>query len=175
MGGSSGPPNVRFSISITPLKDSLTTLGRFAADYDSSKTISSSPAPDILCFAQQKLLCAAPDTRNMPSEGILACLSVLFALEFDPSTPDAYYIETTLVERHLRHCLGASHGFESLRTAAGSEPFVAKAAAELIRGSGSTSVEHLEYHEYRRCIDCDGRGVLPASLLVMQARDIVMY
>ena len=80
-----------------------------------------------------------------------------------------------LVERHLRLCLGASYGFESLRTAAGSEPFVAKAATELIRGSGSTSVEHLGYHEYLRCIDCDGRGVLPASLLVMQARDIVYW
>ena len=136
MDGSSGPPNARFSISIIPLKDSLTTLSSFAADYDSSKTISF--APDVSCFAQQKLLCAAPSAYNMPSEGILACLSVLFALEFDTSTPDAYYMETALVARHLRLCLRASGGFESLRTAAGSGPFVTKAATELIRGNETT-------------------------------------
>jgi len=147
-------------------------LSSFAADYDSSKTIIF--APPVICFAQEKLLCATLDRSYISPEGILACLSVLFALELEPSAPPVYNRETTLVEGHLRLCVGASRGFECLRTAAGSEPFVAEAAATIIRASRSTFAERLATHSAYGII-FDGRGVLLGSLLVMQTRDMVVW
>ena len=103
--------------------------------------------------------------------GILACLSVRFALEFDISIPDSHSIAINQVKRHLRLCLAATPGFDHLLTVAGSEPFLAKAAAGLICQSWDTAVKLLATHPCLNSVDCGRRGELPASLLVMQARD----
>ncbi|KAI0289435.1 hypothetical protein BC826DRAFT_1031818 [Russula brevipes] len=113
-----------------------------------------------------------PDWRlNDIQEAVLACLSVRFGLEFDLSDPNTRAVQITQVERHLRLCLAASPGLDCLLTAAGSEPFLAKAAADLIHRSPKTSAQHLASHGELNCIDRGQRGELVASLLIMQARD----
>jgi hypothetical protein len=111
------------------------------------------------------------DPYEMSQEAILACLSVRFGLEFDLSVPNTRAVQITQVERHLRLCLAASPGLDCLLTAAGSEPYLAKAAAELIHLSQKTSAQHLVSHGELNCIDRGQRGELVASLLIMQARD----
>ena len=112
-------------------------------------------------------------TNDKSPEGILACLSVRFALELDISILDSHSVAINQVERHLRLCLAATPGFDYLLTVAGSEPILAKAAAKIIhhRRGLDTSVKLLATHPYLNFIDCGRRGELPASLLVMQARD----
>ena len=155
------------------MKDLLTTLSSFAADYDSWGN--DYRANNVLDFAEEKLLCGPASGYNMsptPSPGgILACLSVRFALEFDISIPDSHSIAINQVKRHLRLCLAATPGFDYLLTVAGSEPFLAKAAARIIRQSRDTPVKLLATHPCLNSVDCGRRGELPASLLVMQARD----
>jgi len=109
---------------------------------------------------------------KLKSGGILACLSVRFALEFDLSCPTTRSVQATQVERHLRICLGASPGLDCLLTVAGSEPFLAKAAEEILDLSGKSAADLLLHHKELNCIDRGQRGELVALLLVMQARDM---
>jgi hypothetical protein len=88
MDVSPGPTSVRFPILCIQLKDSLTTLRSFAADYDSSKAIGV-PVSNVMDFARSKLVCGSFTGNNMTSEAILACLSVRFALDFDLSAARA--------------------------------------------------------------------------------------
>ena len=152
--------------------DSLTTLNSFAADYDSWGAIDCQHRDqNVLKFAEQKLHCYSHVRRNdLETSAKLACLSVRFALEIKFFCSDAYKMEATLVERHLRLCLAASPGFFRLSTTAGSEPFLAKAAGKFIFCLASTSVRLLKDCTMR-WTDCGRRGELVASLLVMQARD----
>jgi len=153
------------------LKDSLTTLSSFAGDYDSFEALDL-PVSEVMTFAKSKLLYTS--SSEMSSAGILACLSVRFALEFDLSAAHARSHEDNQVEAHLRLCLRASRGFGRLLTTAVSEPYLAKAAAQLIPSAyhTGTPAEVLATHEWLGCIDCGQRGELIASLLVMQARDM---
>src|SRR5216683_1010748 len=167
MDVSPGPTSVRFPILCIQLKDSLTTLRSFAADYDSSKAIGV-PVSNVMDFARSKLVCGCFTGNNMTSEAILACLSVRFALEFDPFAALAGSQEATQIEGHLRLCLRAGRSFGWLLTTAVSEPFLAKAAAQLIPSAyhTGTPVEFLA-HGWLDCIDCGQRGELVASLLIM--------
>jgi len=119
MDVSPGPTSVRFPISCSQLKDSLTTLRSFAADYDSSKAIGV-PVSNVMDFARSKLVCGSFTGNNMTSEAILACLSVRFALEFDLLAL-AGGQEATQIEGHLRLCLRAGRSFAWLLTTAVSE------------------------------------------------------
>jgi hypothetical protein len=176
MDVSPGPASVRFSISCIQLKDSLTILSSFAADYDSTQAINDSfeeikfPVSRVLTFAKQKLLYSS--FTKMSSAGILACLSVRFALDFDLSARSRSQ-EDNQVEEHLRLCLRAISGFGYILTTAVSEPFLAKAAAQLIPSyyHTATPAEDLVTHGLD-CIDYGQQGSLTASLLIMQARDM---
>ena len=145
-------------ISFVQLSDSLTASNSYAADYDSGAS-----ANDLLSFAKHKLLCGSICQESMTPDGILACLSVRFALDIDLSVPGSRSIAGNQVERHLRLCSGASPGFDYLFTFAGSEPFLAEAAASLIRHQSSdTAVKLLATHPYLSFVDCGRRGELAA-------------
>ena len=169
MDVSPGPASVRFSISCIYSKDSLTTLSSFAADYDSYKAIDL-PVCGVMDLAESKLLYSSPS--KMSSFGILACLSVRFALDFDLSAARARSQEDNQVEAHLRLCLRASRSFGRILTTAVSEPYLAKAAAQLIPSTYHTGTPAQDLVMWLDYIDCGQRGKLVASLLVMQARDV---
>ena len=63
-------------------------------------------------------------------------------------------------------------GFERLITVAGSEPLLAEAANELVKGTQMNAVHHLAHHPDLNCIDRGRRGELVAALIIMHARDV---
>ena len=120
-------------------------------------------------LAKAKLL-DGPLTLEKNRSGSLACLSVRFALEFT-MTGTAGDIARTQVERHMRLCLGTTDGRDTLVTIAGSEPLLAEAAYELMKGTESNPVHYLAHHPDLRCVDRGRRGELIAALLIMRACD----
>jgi len=158
-------------VSHSLIHSSITAVGSLGAHYDALQTEKSE---GLMNLAQMKLTnCNGPITKSeLTSAGILACLSVRFALEFDLSCPSTRSVQATQVERHMRICLAASPGLDCLLTVAGSEPFLAKAAEELIKLSEQSPAELLKQHKELNCIDRGQRGELVALLLLMQARDI---
>jgi len=125
---------------------------------------------ELFEFAKQKLLDGGPALKLGDSPGSLACLSVRFALEFDADS-NSRDVACKQVERHMRLCLAATTGFERLITLAGSEPLLAEAASQIMRGSGVNPVRHLANHSDLHCVDRGRRGELVAALIIMQARD----
>jgi hypothetical protein len=158
-------------MSFISFSGSLTAASSFGSHYDALQTDKSE---GLMRLAQMKLLhCDGPISKSkLNSAGILACLSVRFALEFDLSCPSTRSVQATQVERHLRICLAASPGLDCLLTVAGSEPFLAKAAEEILDLSGKSAAELLAHHKELNCIDRGQRGELVALLLIMQARDM---
>jgi hypothetical protein len=77
----------------------------------------------------------------------------------------------TQVERHMRLCIAATAGLEKMITIPGSEPLLAEAAYELMKGTRTNAVCHLAMHSDLNCIDRGRRGELVATLLIMQAYD----
>jgi hypothetical protein len=120
-------------------------------------------------FAKAKLL-DGPLTLDKNRSGSLACLSVRFALDFnmDGTAGD---VARTQVERHMRLCLAATAGRDTLVTVAGSEPLLAEAAYELMEGTQSNPVRHLANHSDLNCVNRGTRGELVAALLIMRACD----
>jgi hypothetical protein len=104
------------------------------------------------------------------SSGSLACLSVRFALEFDVVS-NFHEVACKQVERHMRLCLAATTGCETLITFPGSEPLLAEAASQLMHDSMVHPVRHLANHSDLHCVDRGQRGELVAALILMQARD----
>jgi len=123
----------------------------------------------LMDLAKSKLL-DGPNTLGKDRSGSLACLSVRFALEFnmDGTAGD---VARTQVERHMRLCLAATAGRDTLVTLAGSEPLLAEAAYELMKGTQSNPVYHLANHSDLNCVDRGRRGELVAALLIMRACD----
>ncbi|KAF8333428.1 uncharacterized protein EI90DRAFT_3051997, partial [Cantharellus anzutake] len=123
----------------------------------------------VMDYAKQKLLNGPSELRDNPA-GALACLSIRFALEFnmDALARDVIYAQ---VERHMRLCIGATAGFESMITIPGSEPLLAEAAYELLKGTGRNAVRHLANHSDLDCLSRGLRGELVAILLIMQTYD----
>jgi len=122
-------------------------------------------------LAKAKLLDTSSGTlAGLNRPGSLACLSVRFALEFnmDGTAGD---VARTQVERHMRLCLAATAGRDTLVTTAGSEPLLAEAAYELMEETQSNPVHHLEKHSDLNCVDRGRRGELVAALLIMRACD----
>jgi len=124
---------------------------------------------EFMDLVKAKLL-DGPDTLRDDRPGSLTCLSVRFALEFtmDGTASD---IIRTQVERHMRLCLAATAGSDTLVTLAGSEPLLAEAAYELIKKTRSSPVHHLAKHSDLNCVDRGRRGELVAALLIMRACD----
>ncbi|KAI0255536.1 hypothetical protein BJV78DRAFT_1176571 [Lactifluus subvellereus] len=133
-------------------------LGRplFGSHYDALQKNRSED--EIMLFAKQKLLDGKSSLADVNGPGTLACLSVRFALESNLADGDARIVARRQIERHMRLCVAATTGFETLVTVAGSEPLLAEAACELMGGTEANPVRHL-------------RGELVAALLVMRARD----
>jgi hypothetical protein len=80
-------------------------------------------------------------------------------------------VARTQVERHMRLCLAATAGRDTLVTLAGSEPLLAEASYELMKGTQSNPVHHLANHSDLNCVDRGRRGELVAALLIMRACD----
>lgn len=77
----------------------------------------------------------------------------------------------TQVERHMRLCLAATAGRDTLVTLPGSEPLLAEAAYHLMKETQSNPVRHLAHHSDLYCVDRGRRGELVAALLIMRAFD----
>src|SRR6266576_3305520 len=120
-------------------------------------------------LAKAKLL-DGPPTLMKDRSGSLACLSVRFALDFNMDGT-AVDVARTQVERHMRLCLAATAGRDTLVTLAGSEPLLAEAAYEYMKGTKSNPVHHLAHHSDLNCVDRGHRGELVAALLIMRACD----
>ena len=153
---------------ITLASSLLPTSCRFASIYDAKEKEYISEV-ELIDLVKEKLLDGRRTLRNDQS-GSLACLSVRFALEFnmDGTAGD---IVRTQVERHMRLCLAATAGRDMLITLAGSEPLLAEAAYELMKGTRSNPVHHLANHRDLNCVDRGRRGELVAALLIMRACD----
>jgi hypothetical protein len=125
----------------------------------------------IMDYAKQKLLNGPSELRNGNWASSLACLSIHFVLEFnmDGTAHDVIFSQ---VERHMRLCIAATAGLEKMITIPGSEPLLAEAAYELMKGTQTNAVRHLAGHPDLNCIDCGRRGELVAALLIMQAYDV---
>ena len=126
---------------------------------------------ELILFAKEKLLNGRSTLHYENRPGSLACLSVRFALEFNADSISRD-VTRKQVEGHMRLCLAATTGFGRLITLAGSEPFLAEAAWQLMRDRSETPVRRLAKHSDLHCIDRGRRGELVAALLVMQARDV---
>jgi hypothetical protein len=124
----------------------------------------------VMDYAKQKLLNGPSELRNGNWAGSLACLSIRFALEFnmDGTARDVTFAQ---VERHMRLCIAATAGLKNMITIPGSEPLLAEAAYELMKGTQTNAVRHLAGHPDLNCIDRGRRGELVAALLIMQAYD----
>ncbi|KAF8264914.1 hypothetical protein EI94DRAFT_1805150 [Lactarius quietus] len=157
----------------------LSHLGRplFGSCYDAIAEIErhrrdgDPPAPDLMKMAKSKLLDGTDKLDSTEGLGSLACLAVRFALEFDLSKKLGQEVARTQIERHMRLCVAASTGLERLITIAGSEPFLAEAARDLMSHAGA--VWHLANNSSISCVDRGQRGEMVAALLIMHARDVV--
>ena len=145
----------------------LLTSTRFGTRYDA---LTKGRHKHLMVFAQRKLLCGESTLRRDNGPGILACLSVRFALEFNPDRVSRI-IACRQVERHMRLCLAATSGFERLVTISPSEPLLAEAARDLLQHTSMNPINHLAQHSDLDCIDLGRRGELVATFIVMQARD----
>ncbi|KAF8260133.1 hypothetical protein EI94DRAFT_1812105 [Lactarius quietus] len=156
----------------------LSHLGRplFGSCYDAIAEIErhrrdgDPPAPDLMKMAKSKLLDGTDKLDSTEGLGSLACLAVRFALEFDLSKKLGQEVARTQIERHMRLCVAASTGLERLITIAGSEPFLAEAARDLMSHAGA--VWHLANNSSISCVDRGQRGEMVAALLIMHARDV---
>jgi hypothetical protein len=120
-------------------------------------------------FAKAKLLNSSTKLDDDKGLGSLACLSVRFTLEFDLRDKSGRELARTQIERHMRLCISATPGFETLFTTSGSEPYLAEAARKVMSDLGA--VRHLAENSSLNCIDHGQRGELVAMLLIMWARD----
>jgi hypothetical protein len=125
----------------------------------------------LMQFAKAKLLDGPVVLSDKHAPGLLACLSVRFALDFDLAYEHGHEVARTQIERHMRLCVAATTGFEKLITIAGSEPLLAEAARELMSESGVRVVQHLAENSSLSCVDRGQRGELVAALIIMRARD----
>lgn len=124
-----------------------------------------------MLFAKAKLLDGRTELKDGNDLGTLACLCVRFALDFDLADEYGRKMAQTQIERHMRICITATAGLDKLITIAGSEPFLAEAACELISRSRIGAVRHLAKNSNLNCIDRGQRGEQVAALLIMGARD----
>jgi hypothetical protein len=123
----------------------------------------------LMHLAKATLLDGPVKLDDVNGLGSLACLSVRFALDFDLADKSSRDVALSLVEHHMRLCVAASIGFEKVITMAGSEPYLAEAARELMSDFGA--VRLLADNSSLNWIDLGRRGELVAALLVMHARD----
>jgi hypothetical protein len=139
----------------------LPYLNRFGSRWDAMESPTES---ELLDFVMQKLLDGPTSLAKDNRPGSLTCLSVQFGLKFNMDGT-AHDIACAQVERHMRLCIAATTGLESLVTIARSEPLLADAAYRLLKGTKMTAVRHLADHLDLNCIDRGRRDELVAALL----------
>ncbi|KAJ7695800.1 hypothetical protein B0H17DRAFT_1178248 [Mycena rosella] len=146
-------------------------LGRmlFATRYDSGDT---GTRQSIINFAQTKLLAQQRTPDRLSSQQRLACLAFRLPLEFQAPGWTEREIERCQVERHMRICLAATGGFQSMITTASSEPLLAEAACRTMRnfpdtGFASALLEHIDASH----LSPGDRGEYVAALILLLARD----
>lgn len=150
--------------------NSLSTSNRFGSRWN-VLSLGKRNELELMDFAKLKLLDGSSVLKPMDSSGSLACLSVRFALEFNPTEKNTSDVLCKQVEHHMRLCLAVTAGWEKFITLAGSEPLLAEAAYELVNRSESNPMWHLDKHSDLNCVDRGHRGELVATLLIMQAFD----
>ena len=146
----------------------LLTSTRFGTRYDALEK--DRKTAELMVFAKQKLLNGESTLHGDAGPGILACLSVRFALEFNADTVSRA-VACKQIEQHMRLCVAASSGLERLVTLSGSEPLLAEAASELLQETSVDPIDLLAKHSDLNCIDRGRRGELVAAFIIMQARD----
>jgi hypothetical protein len=151
----------------------LPALYRFGCRYDAFPE--GRKENDIMFLAKRKLLDGRVELTDVNGPGSLACLSVRFALEFDSADGDFRTVACKQIEHHMRLCVAATTGFETLVTIAASEPLLAEAACHLMAGTRANPVRHLASNSDLNCVDCGQRGELVAALLIMRARDVSSF
>jgi len=77
----------------------------------------------------------------------------------------------TQVECHMRLCLAATAGRDTLVTLIGSELLLVEAAYGPVKRTQSNTVHHLANHSDLNCVDLRRRGELVAAFLIMRAND----
>ncbi|CAA7265136.1 unnamed protein product [Cyclocybe aegerita] len=151
--------------------DHITHLGRplFGSRYDKGdQTVKR----QIIRFAQEKLLDGPVPTRGigrLKAEQELACLAVRLNLKFKVTTWRE--MECAQVKRHMRLCLYASPGFQSMETISPSEPLLAEAAYGIMKDLRLNVAETLSEHLKYSSLEPGLRGELVAELLLLLARD----
>ncbi|EPQ56924.1 hypothetical protein GLOTRDRAFT_137401 [Gloeophyllum trabeum ATCC 11539] len=153
--------------------DFMGHLGRplFGSRYDAGNQY---VRQDLLDFAALKLVHSNVwGYQPLADDGLLACLAIRFAFEFRAKGPYEQQIEREQVECHMRICLAATPGFQTMVTVASSEPLLAEAAAIQLG-------RRVYFEQMARNLDAWGvhrgdRGELAAMLLLMKARDNVVY
>ena len=157
------------SSAITLASSLLPTSSRFASIYDAEEDKYRSEM-ELMDLGSRKRSCRMGHVRRLrrTSRGFLACLSVRFALNFNMDRT-AGDIARTQVERHMGLCLTTTTGCDTLITLTGSEPLLAEAAYEVMKGSQSNPVRHLANRLDLNCVDRGYRGELGVALLIMQA------
>ena len=146
----------------------LTTSSRFGSYWDRLDWTLKLEL-EIMDYAKMKLLCSSAELEENRA-GTLACLSTRFGLELNMDGT-AHDVTSLQVERHMRLCIAPTAGLEKMITIPGSEPLLAEAAYELMKGTGTNAVSHLARHSDLNCVDRGRRGELVAALLIMQAYD----
>ena len=146
-------------------------MKRFGSQYDAlivNEEASAYNSLQLQKFAKAQLLNGPTYLNDIKGLGTLACLTVRFALELDFRDNSGREVALTLIKHHMLLCVAASPGFDKFITAAGSEPYLAEAARELMWDAGAAQL--LAENSNLSCVDC-GQGELVAALLVMRARD----
>ena len=150
----------------------LIYLERFGSRYGATvmrEEHSDFHSRELMDFVKSKLLDGPTRINDTKGVGSLACLSVRFALDFNLADKSGRDLTLTLVERHMRLCIAATANFENVITMAGSEPYIAEAARELMSKVGA--VQLLADNTHLSCIDLGRHGELVVAMLIMRARD----
>jgi hypothetical protein len=147
----------------------LPTSNRFGSFYDALPEIEQDD--EVMLPARAKLLVGRSTLADIDGPSSLACLSVRFALEFNPADEKARDVALEQIERHMRFCVAATAGFKTLVTSAGSEPLLAEAAGALLDSTHKNPVHHVANHPDLDCVERGQLGELVAALLIIRARD----
>jgi len=112
---------------------------------------------------------AARTVGNFETNGFLAALSVRLMFDFDPRRMHATEMENLMVAGHLRVANVIPAHREYVISSTPSEPIVAEAAAQVLRGQNMVNL--LALHVREGLIEKGQRGELVARLLLTLAHD----
>jgi hypothetical protein len=128
----------------------------------------------IVTFAADKLLCrSSVRGGTLEPEESLACLAVRLGVDFRVTSWLDRRAEHNQVERHMRICLAATHGFRSMVTISPSEPLLAEASRKIMRDrlGVKEAPQALLTHVIGSYLSLGDRGEIVAALLLLLARD----